>query len=302
MELRDLRYFSTIVDEGSINKAAARIGVSQPALTKSVRMLELYLGVKLLHRSAKGVSTTGHGKLLYARSKSIVAELVRAESEIAALTGGGTGTLTVGVLPSESMNVLPAACVRLMNELPDLRLRIVEKPLADLEAGLRQGEFDFIMSLLARDNTDRALVQKILFYDHPSVLVRQGHPLLKEEGITIARLAAFPWILPPTGTARRSQIDLLFSSSGFSLPDKIIECHSVSFIKKIVLESDYIGFLQNHVRTPEEHRGLLCAVKVEPRVPARAIGVLYRSDYPLSDPAKILIRHIQSASVRSGHH
>lgn len=301
MDVRDLRYFASIADSGSINRAAKIVGVSQPALTRAIRVLEQRLGAKLLVRTSKGVSMTPSGQALYVRAKSVIAELSRAEREVAELNRTRAGALTIGVLPSQAMTVLPEAAVRLMKARPDLSLRVVEKLLDDLEAGLRRGEFDFIISLEPRENTDKALAYKVLFYDHPTVVVRRGHSLLGLSRVTLEDLSAYPWVLPPAGTERRTHIEAPFNARGFSIADSVIECHSASFMKKIVMQSDYIGLLQNDSPSQEEQAGLLCAVELEPPLPIRAVGVLYRVDYPLTEAASALVREIQKACIRLGY-
>jgi len=302
MDVRDLRYFTTIVDSGSMTRAARVARISQPALTRAMRVLEQSLGTKLLVRNAKGVSMTASGQALYVRAKSVIAELSRAEMEIGQLNSTGAGTLTIGVLPSQAMTVLPEAAVRLMKARPNLSLRVVEKPLADLEAALRRGEYDFIVAVEPRNNTDQSLTYKVLFYDRPTVVVRRGHPLMALPRVTLEDFTAYPWVLPPIGTERRTHVEELFRSRGFSISGSIIECHSASFMKKIVMQSDYIGLLQNDSPSQEEQAGLLCAVEIEPSLPIRTVGVLYRADYPLTEAAQALIVQIRKASIRLGYH
>ena len=301
MDVRELRYFVAVVDQGSINRAAKAIGISQPALTKSIRVLERRLGVKLLQRDAKGIATTMYGQSLYARAKSIAAELARAEAEIKELSRSSTGVLCIGVLPSQATNVLPEAAVALMRARPGLCLRVVEKLQADLEGALRRGEFDFIISVASDDHGDPRLAHKVLFYDRPTVVVRRGHPLLDLPRPRIEDLAMYPWVLPPPGTERRSHVDRLFDSCGLTVSPNAIECHSASFAKTIVMQSDYVGLLQNDAPTQEERAGLLRSIPLEPKLPDRAIGVLYRADYPMTEAALALIREIQRACQRLGY-
>ncbi len=301
MDTRELRYFAQVVEKGSLTQASKAIGISQPALTKALRLLEARLGVKLLRRDAKGVTATDYGRTLYERAKSITAELARAEEEISELSRNSAGLVSVGVLPSQATNVLPEASIRLLASRPELRLRVIEKPLGDLEAAVRRGEFDFIISIVDLEKADGSLAHKILFYDRPTIVVRRGHPLLELNSIGPKDLAKFPWILPPPGSERRAYIDGYLKSAGSELPIGAIECRSVSFVKTIVMQTDYIGLLPNDEPTQEGRAGLLRELKLEPKFSTRAIGALYRADYPLTDIAQSFLREISKACLRLGY-
>lgn len=302
MQLNDLRYFAAVVDSGSISRAAVRIGISQPALTKCIRQLEQRLRVRLLDRNARGVTPTVYGHSLYVRAKSITAELTRAEAEIEELSRSSGGTLTIGVLPSQSMNVMPEASVRLTQSRPGLRIRIVEKPRADLIAGLHRGEFDLILSVIDRGEVDPAIAHKVMFRDRPAVVVRHDHPLAGSARTQSTELLRYPWVVPPPGSDRRVFIEQLFQSIGLTVPPNIIECHSVSFVKAVVMRSDYVGILPSDQPSPEQRAGSIRTLDLEPRPPVRQIGVLYRADHPMTEAAGALIRELQRAYSQSVQH
>lgn len=299
MQINELRYFAAVVDSGSISRAAGSLGISQPALTKCIRQLEQRLRVRLLDRNARGVTPTVYGHSLYIRAKSITAELSRAEAEIEQMSLTGAGMLMIGVLPSQSMNVMPEASVRLTQARPGLRIRIVEKPRADLVAGLHRGEYDFILSVIDSAEADPAIAHKVLFRDRPAVVVRRDHPLGRAHRMRPAELLHYPWVVPPPGSDRRVFIEQLFQSIGLTAPPNIIECHSVSFVKAVVMRSDYVGILPSDEPSPEQRAGSIRTLDLDPRPPVRQIGVLYRADHPMTEAAGALIRELQRAYTKS---
>ena len=105
MDIRDLRYFVTIVEEGSFSRAALRLRIAQPALSVKVRKLEAYLKTQLLLRGPHGVKPTEAGKLLLLRARAIVADLSRAEAEIRSLGHQPSGTVRIG-LPGTISGIL----------------------------------------------------------------------------------------------------------------------------------------------------------------------------------------------------
>lgn len=294
METRELSYFAEIVEAGSFHKAAQNVGISQPALTKCIRLFEQHLNVKLLIRGPTGVEPTEYGRSLYARAKAVVAEIARAKMELEQISGIGGGTLTVGTLPSQAGNLLPEAAVRFTKMRPMLRLFVVEKRFAELVAGLKRGEFDFIVSSTGRYEEDRALVHRVLFRDRPAIIVRRDHPLSKLPAVRSKDLTPYSWVLPPPDTAHRAVVERMFATNNVQIPHGIIECHSASFLKSVVMQSDYVGILPSNVLSHEEELGAIVALKVQPELPTRPITISYRADFPLSAAATAFIREIRT--------
>jgi DNA-binding transcriptional LysR family regulator len=298
LETRELSYFAKIVEEGSFRKAAESIGISQPALTKCIRLFEQRLNVKLLIRGPAGVELTTYGRSLYARAKAVVAEVARAKMELEEISGIGSATLTVGTLPSQASDLLPEAAVRFTNMRPGSRLFVIEKRFSELVAGLKRGDFDFIVSSTGRYEADRALVHRTLFRDRPVIIVRQGHALTKLRAVRSKDLTNWSWVLPPPDTTHRRIVERMFAANNVPVPRGIIECHSASFLKSVVMHSDYIGILPSNVLTHEERSGAIVALNVQPELPTRPITISYRADFPLSDAANALIREIRSLAKR----
>lgn len=293
LETRELSYFAKVVEEGSIRKAAESIGISQPALTKCIRLFEQRLNVKLLVRGSAGVVPTDHGKSLYARAKAVIAEVARAKMELEELSGRGGGALTVGTLPSQASDLLPRAAVRFTKANPGTSLFVVERSFEELFTGLRQGEFDFVISSLGRYEDDRSFAHKILFRDKPTIIVRSGHPLTEMRSVKSKDLVNCSWVLPPPGTMHRKLVERMFEVNDAPMPRGMIECHSASFLKTVVMHSDYVGILPSNVLTHEEASGAIVSLNILPELPNRSIAVFYRANYPLSGAASALIRELR---------
>ena len=260
MEIRELSYFTEVVERASITRAAEAIGISQPALTKCMRLMEDRLGIKLLERSTNGVTPTMYGEALYARAKSILAELSRARADIDELSGKNSGILSIGVLPSQATNLLPLAVVRLLEASPEARMRVFEKSRGDLLSSLRRGEFDLVVSVMESPSAASDLTQIPLTNDRPTVIVRRDHPAVKTGNPGLADLVSFPWLMPPAEAARRWNLEMTFDRLGLALPAAMIECRSVPFMKAVVAQSDYVGLLPDDALTVEEKGGLIKSI------------------------------------------
>src|SRR5687768_7014958 len=106
MRLNQIRDFIAVVEMGSLRAAARKIGVSQPAITKSIQQLERELHAQLLQRNARGAAPTQAGTAFLSRARVIQSELRKAADDLEGLRGGVEGTVAFGIAPAASMLVV----------------------------------------------------------------------------------------------------------------------------------------------------------------------------------------------------
>ena len=150
MKLTALTALAAAIEEGSLRSAARRVHTSQPALTKMIRELEHELGAPLLLRSARGVSATAQGRVLYERSLKARRELDFAVDEIQQISGHMVGQLHIGAVPLAVMLLLPETLRSFVREFPAVRLRISEELFSVQLQRLRVGEVDITIGGLPR--------------------------------------------------------------------------------------------------------------------------------------------------------
>src|SRR5437879_2554341 len=124
--LRQLEYFTTVVDEGSFTAAAARLHVSQPGLSHQIKALERELGGPLLERLPRSVRLTPAGRTALPHARASLAHADRASSAARRASGVETGELHVGTLFSISVGVLPRALGAWRRQYPELQAHLVE--------------------------------------------------------------------------------------------------------------------------------------------------------------------------------
>src|SRR6267154_2326798 len=147
MDLRHLRNMLAVMEEGSLGKAAQRLNISQPALTKSIQRLEEELGVRLFDREARGMKPTFYAESLRGYAKAACIGMAEAESQIAALRNGTEGTITVAGPALMMTELLPAVLVRLSQERPNLQVRVVAQN-KELFSELLEGKFSLVVAML----------------------------------------------------------------------------------------------------------------------------------------------------------
>jgi DNA-binding transcriptional LysR family regulator len=198
LELRDLRYFVTAVDEQSIGRAAIKLGISQPALSRQLRDLDLDVGVKLLERSARGVSLTAAGESFVGDARDILAETEHLPSELARGERGLTGHCTIAAVPSAEVRDIISRILQIgAVSYPDVELHIqnIPTPLqppaiqsAALDIGICHS-FPGLISGFPDVNCRHLLKDSI-----DSVLLPIGHRLATRDSVELSELASEPFL------------------------------------------------------------------------------------------------------------
>ena len=142
MDVRQLRYFLAIAEEGSISRAAERLGVAQPSLSQHIKNLEEDLGVELLVRSARGVSTTESGAVLVAHARGILRAVELAREDVRHLSTEPRGVVAVGLPSSVSMVLTVPLAETVRVDLPHVTLRTMEAMSGHVLNWLEEGTID----------------------------------------------------------------------------------------------------------------------------------------------------------------
>ena len=199
MDLRQLRYFTQIVESGSLSKASRQLFIAQPALSQQLHKLEAEVGKPLLSRSPKGVAPTENGLALYHHARFMLRQLDQALSIARKESGAVQGMVSVG-LPATTVAALGLPLVRRVRErYPAILLNVVEGMSGHLGQMMRMAQLDLAVLFsndVARDVAVEALLEEELFVMLPkhSRLVAP-----RRTSITLAEAAALPLVLP-TGT------------------------------------------------------------------------------------------------------
>lgn len=202
MDLRLLGYFVAVAEERHFGRAAARLHMTQPPLTRAIQRLEADLGTALLDRSPTGVTPTRAGDALYEEAVALLAQAERIRTRVTAAAGTG---LTVGTLgdsieragPSDgsSRDSLASAFRR---RHPGVTVRVVEADFADPTAGLRAGLVDVAVTRGPFDQT--GISTRLIRSEPVGVVLRSDDPLAGHPGLRLADLADRRWFRFPDGT------------------------------------------------------------------------------------------------------
>ncbi|MER5689829.1 LysR substrate-binding domain-containing protein [Streptomyces sp. NPDC002205] len=196
MELRTLRYFVAVAEECHFGRAAVRLHMSQPPLSRAIQRLETDLGVALLHRSATGVALTPAGATMLDEARTLLRQADQMRVRVAAVAG--TAAITIGMLADSADPGVMRLAVAYRREHPGVEVRIRETDLTDPTCGLRAGLVDVALTRGPFD--EKGLTVHELRADPVGALLRADDPLAHRDSLELADLADRRWFQFPEGT------------------------------------------------------------------------------------------------------
>src|SRR5712691_8300811 len=199
MELRDIEYFAVIAEDGNLARAAEALGLSQPALSKSLRRLESAIDAKLVRRTSKGVELTPEGAALHSRAAQLRLSLIDVTREISDLSHGREGHVRIGLGTGIAEYFLKAVLSGLLSDAPKLALKITVEANDTLMLALRKGELDLIVSGIPTIASED-LVHEHLYNDAFVVYASVDHRLAGRKSVAIADLVRERWAVPAANT------------------------------------------------------------------------------------------------------
>jgi DNA-binding transcriptional LysR family regulator len=285
---KKLLYFATVIEQGSINRAAKLLEVSQPALSTSMDRLEEEVGLQLIQRGPKGIVTTKSGDILYCHARLIREELRLAERDLLNSLDDHTCSIKIGSLPSLASKIIPMALSKWRESHREGHLQIIENAQVDLLIGLLRRDFDFVIGYTEVFDMLDGLRQRVLFRDTLCVIAGPNHPLRSCKTLSWKDLMQYPWISP---TSRRTHtvLERIAQTMNLPHPDQITVCGSVSLLKSLVSETDHLALLPAHAVREEIAEQRLFSLPFRDSRLRRDIAVFFREGYDMDQPRKDLV-------------
>ncbi len=193
MELRHLRCFVALAEELHFTRAAERLHIEQPPLSRAIKELEHDLGVDLFVRNRRGTVLTEAGATFLQDVRRVFAALKQAQEHAQAVAAGRSGSLRIAVSDGAIDPRLSALLARCREEEPEIEIRLSEVPLADQLRGLRSGDFSIGFAHTAE--VGDGIVTEPLWHDPLVVAVPARHPLLSHKAVPLHQLAIYPLVL-----------------------------------------------------------------------------------------------------------
>lgn len=294
-QARRLQLFVKLCETRHMQTVAGYFGLSQPAISSALKVLEGGCGQALFERTPRGLLPTRASHDILFPIRRALNELRHIEADISAMGGSLQGVVQIGALPLGRTQILPEAIVRLTAEHPGVRVITNESAFDLLATDLRAGDVDFILGALRAPDYASDLTGEPLLTEEMVVLARRGHPLLAHSAGT-DDLARARWVLPRSGSPARRMLDACFAASGMAAPWPVVESGDLAIIRGLLLRSDMLAAVSAHQLEHELASGELCRLDVQLKQTARAIGLIYRNGALHSPAAQAMMACIRQVT------
>lgn len=290
IKFRHLDAFSAIARARSFKVAAEQLNLTQPAISKTLKELEIILGVVVMDRSRSGVSLTPQGEVFLQFAEQSTAALRHGLRSIRS-TSAAVGHLKIGALPSVASSLLPKAVVSFIQKSPETQVEIHEGPHHDLTARLRKGGLDVVVGRLGQPDTMVGLSFQQLYSEEVVVVACPQSPAL---GIVdAAQLADFRVLYPPKESAIRPLVARLLIAQGVPLFENRIDTASPAFGRAVTMaDPNTVWVISKGVVAGDIAQGHLVQLNVDMSQTNGAVGIMSRSEEVPSVATRMFARQM----------
>jgi LysR family cys regulon transcriptional activator len=290
MEIRQLKYFLSVVKLGGVGAAAAANYVTQPAVTLQIQKLEEEVGEKLLERRGRRVAPTQAGRLLAAHAEEILRRVDLLQNAVSGLKGLESGYLRMGNIDAASVYVLPGVYRSFHHRYPGVRIQIIVGDTARLLEALRAGEVELASTVLPVDTGEFETLP--IYRDEMVLVVHPKHVLAGRKNVTLQAVVETGLIAYPPRSLTRRQIERVFVEHGLAL-NATMEIASPEAIKRLTQSGLGASVLPRPIVAAEIRRGALQAIRIRGARFQRTIGMVMRSGESLSPPARVFLEMVK---------
>ncbi|HEX7821747.1 MAG TPA: LysR family transcriptional regulator [Sphingobium sp.] len=262
LKLKDLHTLLTVAEVGSMAKAAQRLALSQPAISKAVAEMEFTLGAPLLDRSSRGAELTECGHLLIDRARVIFDELRAGVSEIEQLSDPMRGAIRIGAT-EPVIGVVAEIISELARRYPRVTHDVIVSDLDTLLLQLRERSLDVLVSRWLPPITADDLAVTTMFNSPLAVMAADTHPLLRRGKLTLADLSEEKWTLSPSDSFLGRIIAEMFQSRDLPLPPTAVTTISVHMRLNLLATSDFLTVLPLQMLQYPTNKSWLRALDVD---------------------------------------
>lgn len=289
LRLQQMRVVDAIATHRSLKKAAAALGLTQPALTKGLQELEDVLGVRIFERQARGTEPNRMGEAVIAAARRMLAEAERLQDELERLRAEGADAISIGALPVAAAGVVPGALATLKARHPGIIVKLTQGTTNQLLPALVAGDIDLVVGRLYAPARPDGLVRESIYEEPLAVLMRAGHALLKPRRVRPRDLLRYQLVLPTIGQRLGQEIEPVLTALGLAGNASPLRTSSISLIRELLLEGDAVTIMPQQLLAGDIARGAIKIVKLPLGSRKRPAGLIRAKDRPISAATEAFI-------------
>lgn len=289
IKLRHLRLILVLEEERSVTRAAARLHVSQAAISKTRAEIEAELGAALFERTNNRLELTPFGRLVLRSAKRILSELESLTEEVSQMRSGMRGTLAIGIRSISAQPFMARAVTAFKQTHPDLTIRLIDTDLPSLLERLAKGDISLLVGRLDAGHEFESIANRAIIADPNVVIASPGHPLARKAKVNWRDLIAQRWVLTPKGFAGRLSREHLMThltSLNLPFPSNLVETNSLLMILTLMQSGDYLSLVPQSVGYQLVRRRVVEFLRMPAVGPTDPVCLMWRSDLALPPAAR----------------
>jgi LysR family pca operon transcriptional activator len=294
IRLRHLQCFLAVTHLGGLQRAAEKLSITQPAVSKTIGELESILGHRLFERSRKGAALTNEGRLFLPYANASLSSLHEGMSTLLREGRSAPVVVKLGILPTLSAALLPQVLTQVHHAWPSASVRVTTAANADLLDRLRSAELDFVIGRLAEPEAMSGMSFEHLFHEPLTAVIRSGHPLHNVAQACSSQLAQFLLVVPPAGTLIRQSADSVMAAFGLPPDVALIETLSMTLGRALVIHNDAVWFVPYSVVEEDIAHGVISPLQLPFAGTDEPIGLIWNSAIAPLSAAATLIEEIRN--------
>jgi len=301
LKLHDLHVFLTVAEMGSMGKAAERLAVSQPSVSKAIADMERTIGVPLLVRLPQGVQTTPYGRALIRRGMGAFDELRRGIKDIEFLTDPTAGEVRVGCPEAVASGLLLGVLPRFCEQHPRVVVNVHEaNNMLQEYRLLRDRNVDFLLGGVAKPLGEQDFDMEVLYEDRPFIVSGPKNPWANRRKIELAELVDEPWVLPRESIFSSLLADA-FQSKGLAFPTKGVRSYSVCERISLLATDAFIAAESGSVLRFNAHRLKLKVLPVDLTTGFFQVGIVTLKNRTISPVVQTFLDYVRKVASSLAH-
>lgn len=296
--LAELNAFLAVVEEGSIGRAAERLSVTQPALSRIVKRLESDVGEPLFERHSGGMRITAFGKALFPHARLLQQEEILARTEMNQMRGLATGTLRLGVTAGASASFLQKTLASFLEQWPGIAVEVFEGVWDQLADALGNYRVDLVLAPKSPANIHFAVAKNCHWNEPMWLIVGSDHPLRTKESVRLEDLVEQRWCFVPNSTEPFKLLLSLYEKRGIAPPRMAVSSISISLLKSLVAHAGFVSWLTAPMYAAEKALGLIHEIPVDGLNHVRKFVVYHRLTGVLPRPALRFVEEVRSVAAK----
>ncbi|WP_028348845.1 LysR family transcriptional regulator [Bradyrhizobium murdochi] len=296
IKLRDLHILMAVADTGSMAKAAARLRISHPAVSKAISEVEGTLGVRLFDRGSQGAELTAYGQVLLRCGINVFDEMQQGLRSLEYLSDPNSGEVRLGCTDIILHGLVPPIVRRFSKQYPGVQLDVrLTNPGEHQIQELRERKIDLLITRATGQQDD--FHSEVLF-DEPFVFVVGAQSeLARKRRIDLKDIIKGNWVLPPYNSAPGALVAEVFRANDFSPPKPLVKTIAIQLTVSLIASGEFVGILPASVAALSAHRAALRVLPLKSSGPRISAEIVFLKNRTLSPAVESFIKCVREVAV-----